>query len=110
SMVLGALMLVDGPPEMRIQLPTALAVALPFGVITVVLLSLVLKARSAKVVTGTSGMVGETGQAISAISPSGKVFVHGEYWDAVSPIPIPEGALVRVIAVTGLVVSVEPIP
>jgi membrane-bound serine protease (ClpP class) len=109
SMVLGALMLVEGPPEMRIHLPTALAVALPFGFITVFLLSLVLKARKAKVVTGNSGMIGETGEARTALNPAGKVFVHGEYWDAVSSQAVEAGARVRVLAVNGLVLQVEPI-
>jgi membrane-bound serine protease (ClpP class) len=109
SMVLGALMLVEGPPEMRIHLATALAVALPFGIISVFLLSLVLKARKAKVVTGSSGMVGETGEAKSALSPSGKVFVHGEYWNAVCSVPVDAGTRVRVLAVNGLMLQVEPI-
>ncbi|MCC7498159.1 MAG: nodulation protein NfeD [Bryobacterales bacterium] len=110
SMVIGALMLVEGPPDMRIHLLTAVAVALPFGVITVFLLSLVLKARRAKALTGTSGMVGETGTALTALNPSGKVFAHGEYWDAISSKPLEKGARVRVTAVEGLSVHVEPIP
>lgn len=107
AMVLGALMLVDGPPEMRIQLTTALAVALPFGIITIFLLSLVLKARRAKAVTGVAGMIGETGMTRTPLDPAGKVFVHGEYWDAVSAVPIEADTPVRVVAVNGLVVQVE---
>ncbi len=110
AMIMGALMLVDGPPDMRIHLGTAVAVALPFGAITVFLLSLVLKARRAKAVTGTSGMVGETGTALSALSPSGKVFVHGEYWNAVSSQPVESGTRVRVAAVDGLLLHVDPMP
>jgi membrane-bound serine protease (ClpP class) len=110
AMVLGALLLVDGPPEMRIHLPTALAVALPFGAITVFLLSLVLKARAAKVVTGEAGMRGETGVAHTRLAPRGKVFVHGEYWDAVAARPVEAGERVRVCGVSGLELEVEPIP
>ena len=47
-----------------------------------------MRARRAKVETGTAGMVGEIGSAITALAPEGKVFVHGEYWDAVSPLPV----------------------
>jgi membrane-bound serine protease (ClpP class) len=110
SMVLGALMLVDGPPELRIQLPTALAVALPFGIITIFLLSLVLKARRAKAVTGVAGMIGEIGITRTPLKPAGKVFVHGEYWDAVSAMPLEADTPVRVVAVSGLVVQVERAP
>ena len=55
-MVLGAVMLIDSPlPEMRIHLSTAIALALPFSLITMFLLSLVVRARRNKVVTGSRG-------------------------------------------------------
>ena len=63
SMVLGALLLVNGPPDMRIHLSTALAVALPFAAITMFLVSMVIKARHNKVLTGAEGMIGELGVA-----------------------------------------------
>ncbi|MCW5982121.1 MAG: nodulation protein NfeD [Bryobacteraceae bacterium] len=108
AMVLGALMLVEGPPEVRIRLSTAVAVTLPFAAITIFLLTLVLRARSAKVVTGSAGMVGKLGSAQTALNPSGKVFVHGEYWDAVSSTPVEAGARVEVTAVDGLTLDVRP--
>ena len=43
------------------------------------------------------------------LSPVGKVFVHGEYWDAVSSASVPEGSRVRVTAVDGLTLRVEPL-
>jgi membrane-bound serine protease (ClpP class) len=110
AMFLGAIMLVNSPiPEMRVHWPTALALTLPFSLITVVLVSLALRARSNKVETGGEGMVGKAGNAITELSPSGKVFVHGEYWDAVATKPVPQGARVRVSAIRGLVLTVEPI-
>jgi membrane-bound serine protease (ClpP class) len=103
-------MLISSPmPEMRIHWSTAIALALPFSAITVFLLSLAVRARRIKVETGQEGMVGETGAAITALAPEGKVFVHGEYWDAVSPQPVPAGARVRVTAIRQLKLSVEPI-
>ena len=60
SMVFGAVMLIDSPvPEMRIHLSTAISLALPFSLITMLLLSLVLRARRNKVVTGAEGMLGQ---------------------------------------------------
>jgi membrane-bound serine protease (ClpP class) len=73
SMVIGAMLLVDGPPEVRIQLATALAVALPFALITAFLVGLIVRARSNKVVTGSAGMVGEIGSAHTALTPAGRV-------------------------------------
>ena len=84
AMVLGAIYLVQGPPEMRIRVSTALAVAVPFAMITAFLVSLVVRARRCKVVTGIAGMLGEVGTAKTDLTPLGKVYVHGEYWDAVS--------------------------
>jgi membrane-bound serine protease (ClpP class) len=110
ALVLGAVMLIDSPfPEMRIHWGTAIAVALPFAAITLMLLSLVVRARRNKIETGAEGMVGQLGSAITALAPEGKVFVHGEYWDAVSRIPAPAGAPVRVLAMEKLRLTVEPV-
>jgi membrane-bound serine protease (ClpP class) len=109
-LTLGGLLLVDAPiPEMRVHLSTALAVSIPLGLITAFLMTIALKARRNKVVTGAQGMIGETGVAQTALSPQGKVFVHGELWDAVSSSPLPVGQLVVVRQVDGLTLQVDPI-
>jgi membrane-bound serine protease (ClpP class) len=111
AMVLGALMLVDSPlPELRIHLSTAVGLALPFAIITTFLVSLVIRARVSKVITGSAGMVGALGVAHMPLRPKGKVFVHGEYWDAVATAPVEAGAQVRVISIQGLTLKVEPAP
>jgi membrane-bound serine protease (ClpP class) len=111
AMVLGAVMLIDSPvPELRIHWSTAIALALPFSAITVFLLSLVLRARRNKVETGREGMIGQMGAALTELAPEGTVFVHGEYWDAVSASPLPAGAQVRVTAIDHLKLTVEPVP
>jgi membrane-bound serine protease (ClpP class) len=110
TMVMGGLLLVDGPiPEMRVHLLTALAVSLPFGVITVALMTLALKAYKQKIVTGEEGLVGEVGVARTPLHPEGKVFVHGELWDAVSSSSVAAGDRVQVHSVDGLRLSVEPV-
>jgi membrane-bound serine protease (ClpP class) len=110
-LTLGALLLVDGPiPEMRVRLATALAVSIPIGLITIFLMSIALKARHNKIVTGEQGMVGEVGVAQTALSPRGKVFVHGEIWDAVSSVPVNAGDAVVVRKLDGLQLQVEPVP
>jgi membrane-bound serine protease (ClpP class) len=108
-MMLGAVMLIDSPlPEMRIHWSTAVALTLPFSAITVLLLTLALRARRAKAVTGSEAMVGEVGAAITELAPAGTVFVHGEYWDAASTRPVAAGAGVRVTAIDKLKLTVEP--
>ncbi len=109
ALVLGSLFLVEGPPEMRIRLGTALGVALPFGLITSFLVVLVVRARANKVVTGASGMIGRTGVSVTDLSPEGKVLIGGEYWNAVSTSAVPPGAAVRVLEIDGLSLKVAPI-
>jgi len=109
-LTLGGLLLVDSPiPEMRVHLTTALAVSIPLGLITAFLMSIALKARRNKVVTGEQGLVGETGVARTALAPHGKVFVHGELWDAVATASLPAGQPVVVRKVDGLTLQVEPV-
>jgi len=109
SMVLGALMLIDSPlPELRIHWSTAIGLALPFSLITATLVSLAVRARRNKVVTGENGMIGETGSAVTDLAPAGKVFVHGEYWNAVARENLAAGARVRVTGIHQLTLTVEP--
>jgi membrane-bound serine protease (ClpP class) len=109
-LTLGGLLLVDSPiPEMRVHLVTALAVSVPLGLITAFLMTIALKARRNKIVTGAQGLVGETGVAQTRLSPQGKVFVHGELWDAVASSDLPPGQLVIVRRVDGLTLSVDPL-
>ncbi len=109
-LTLGGFLLVDAPiPQMRVHLITALAVSIPFGVITAFLMSIALKARRNKLVSGSQGLIGEMGVAQTALSPRGKIFVHGEIWDAVSSCDISPGQAVVVSRVDGLLLQVEPL-
>jgi membrane-bound serine protease (ClpP class) len=109
-LTLGGLLLVDSPvPEMRVHLLTALAVSIPLGLITAFLMSIALKARRNKRVSGADGLVGETGIAQTPLTPRGKIFVHGEIWDAISSSPVSIGQAVVVIRVDGLTLQVDPL-
>lgn len=109
TLVIGALLLVDTPiPEMRVHLAIALAVSIPLGGITVFLMSAALRARRNKVTTGVEGLIGELGVAQTALTPGGKIFIHGEIWDAVASSGIPVGTKVVVKKVDGLQLRVEP--
>jgi membrane-bound serine protease (ClpP class) len=111
TMVIGALLLVDGPiPEMRVSLLTALAVSVPFGIIAIFLMTLALRAQKGRITTGEQGMVGEIGVTRTPLAPDGKIFVHGELWDAVSPEPVEEGRHVVVRGMNGFVLEVDPVP
>jgi membrane-bound serine protease (ClpP class) len=109
AMVLGATLLINGPPEMRIHLSTALAVSIPFALITMFLVTLVIRARQNKSVMGPDTLVNQIAEARTALAPSGTVFVQGVYWNAESEVPVEKGGQVRVVSVEGLKLHVSPI-
>jgi membrane-bound serine protease (ClpP class) len=110
-MVLGGLLLVDGPiPQMRVKWLTALSVSLPLGLITIFLMIKIFQARQNKVVTGEQGMIGEIGVARAALTPAGKVFVHGELWDAIASTMVDVGQPVVIRKVQDFTLYVEPAP
>lgn len=109
-LTLGGLLLVDSPiPELRVHLATALAVSIPLGIITAFLMTIALRARRNKVVTGQQGLIGEMGVVQSALSPNGKVFIHGEIWDAIASTSLPAGQMIVVRSLDGLTLHVDPL-
>ena len=84
-------------------------VSMPMGAITVFLMTIALKARRNKVVTGEQGMIGEVAIVCAPLTPAGKVFVQGELWDAVAPANVEAGGRVVIRRVENLVLHVEPV-
>lgn len=110
SLTFGALLLVDSPiPQMRVHIWTALAVSVPLGIITSFLMTVALRARRNKVTTGQEGLIAETGVVHTPFTPEGKIFIRGEIWNAVGDPNLKVGQRVRVIAVDGLTLHVEPV-
>ncbi len=114
SMVLGALLLIRSPlTGMGVSLSAALAVALPFAVIVIILMRAVLRSRSWKQAAGKEELLGEEGEVVEPVGPAdpdtGLIRVHGELWRAAAPNgqSIPKGAWVRVKRVDGLTLHVE---
>ena len=110
SLTFGALLLVDSPiPQMRVHIWTALAVSIPLGIITSFLMTIALRARQNKVTTGQEGLIGETGVVHTPFTPEGKIFIRGEIWNAIGDPNLKAGQRVRVTAVDGLTLHVQPI-
>jgi membrane-bound serine protease (ClpP class) len=89
---------------------TIVPVAVATGGLALLLGRLALQAQRQKPVTGVEGLIGERGQALTAISVDGlgQVSVHGEIWRAMGIQAIDAGARVRVTAVDGLTLTVAP--
>ena len=109
-LVLGMLTLVAGPvPELRVHLGTALAAGIAFGLITVFLVRLAVRARHNKSLVGVDALLGQIAVVTKSLEPAGQVMVHGELWEAHSATPAPRDTRVRVTAVNGLTLTVEPL-
>ncbi len=92
--------------SMKVILPTVIGVALFF----VFVVTMAVRAYRKKPTTGTEGIRGEIGVAKSRIDDQGgRVFVHGEWWDATSDEAIPKGAKVEVIESKNLSIKVKQI-
>jgi membrane-bound serine protease (ClpP class) len=103
AMIIGALMLIKAPvPEMRPSLSYVLPVVLGVSLIILFLLALVFRAHARRPATGREGMIDEAGTARTDLAPSGKVFVHGELWEAEADQPVRAGDPVKVVDVRGL--------
>jgi membrane-bound serine protease (ClpP class) len=94
-------------PAFHVPLSFVLPLAIAVGGVMSFFVVLVARAQRTPVATGTQGMVGEEGRAATAVAPEGKVYVHGELWDARSASPVAAGDAVRVLAVEGARVVIE---
>ena len=109
SLLLGSLMLFDSSePELQLSLGVLIPTLVLVSGFFVGVAGLVFKSQITKPRTGAAGLVGEIGVVKQEIMPEGKVFVHGELWNATSKGPIQEGSRVRVVDVVNLVLEVEP--
>jgi membrane-bound serine protease (ClpP class) len=112
SLFVGSLLLIDSPlPEMQIGLRLILPVVISLSGILLILVTLGVRAQRAPAVSGESGMLQSTGNALTAIEPGGvgRVATHGEIWSATAAEPIQAGDKVAVTGIKGLVLTVRRI-
>lgn len=111
AMFLGSLMLFEESPgfPIRIDWRVAVAVATATGIFVVFALGMAVKTRLTQPTTGLEGLVGEKGEAITPIAPSGKIRIHGEIWSATSTMDIQQGDPVKVVSAKGLELVVKKI-
>ncbi|HSF19372.1 MAG TPA: nodulation protein NfeD [Vicinamibacteria bacterium] len=111
GIVLGALMLFEEQPiptpALQVSWSMILPVAVVLAIVVIFIGRKVIEAQRRPPVTGSEGLVGQIGTALTDIGERGKVFIHGEYWDARSIEPISKDERVRVSRVNGLKLIVE---
>ena len=110
ALVIGSIMATNDIPGVRIDLKTIVPAALILAAAVLGLGRLALKAQRAAPQTGREGMIGAVGRTRTALAADtpGQIDVHGEIWQAISGEPLSSGALVRVVALDGLTLRVEP--
>jgi membrane-bound serine protease (ClpP class) len=104
-------MMFPGPiPELRVPMLVLLPAALALGAFCALAVRLAAAAQRAPVATGAEGLAGAVGTVERALDPAGRVFVHGEIWDAVSDGgAVAVGVSVRVERVDSMTLHVRPV-
>ncbi len=109
SLVLGYVLLFkSADPAVRVSWSVIGALVLTVVAVMSVILTLAIRTFRSPVKTGREGLLQETGVARTDLAPTGKIFIHGEIWNARSEIEIPAGTPIRIVAVEGMTVRVEP--
>jgi len=111
ALISGSLILFDGPiPELRVAPVVVVPVSLVISLFIVTAMRMAVRAARARIATGVEGLEAKIATVTRSLDPRGKVFVHGETWNAVSSGPsVPEGAKVRVVEVEDMLLTVEPV-
>jgi membrane-bound serine protease (ClpP class) len=107
SLTLGSVMLFEsGEAAMRVSWSIIVPMVSMVTAFFVFAMGLVVRAWMSKPRTGQQGLVGEVGFAVTDLANEGKIYVHGEYWNARADSLIPRGDKVRVIRVDSMSVVV----
>jgi len=110
SFFLGALMLFNrSEPAFQLSLAYIIPATLLTAAFFIFVVGAGLRAQFLPKRAGKETMIGKTVTALERVDANaGKVFVEGEYWNAVSETPIETGQPVEIVAVTGLTLTVKP--
>jgi membrane-bound serine protease (ClpP class) len=108
ALTLGSLMLFDSSASyMRVSLSIIIPTVVLVSSVFVLAIYLVVKAQRSHPTTGNEGLLNLAGEARTDIAEQGRVFVHGENWNARSDSPISNGARIRVVRVDGMLLTVQ---
>ena len=110
AMTLGSLMLFDSPvPYLRLSYSVIFTMVALMSSFFIIIVFLVIKSQTKRPVTGNEGLINMCGDAFTDVYEDGKVFVHGEYWNAKSSSPVNKGDKIRVVKVEGMQLTIEKV-
>ncbi len=106
----GALMLFDrANPAFRLSLSIIIPATVVTALFFIAIVGAGLRAQFLPVRAGRETMVGKVTPALARIdASSGKVFIEGEYWNAVSETVVEKGQPVEIVGFDGLTLKVIP--
>jgi membrane-bound serine protease (ClpP class) len=110
SLALGSFLLFDTPnSDLTIDRPIVYTAVATMAVLVLATGYLVFRSQKAKPTLGMDGLIGEVGEVRAKLSPSGKVFVHGEYWNAQTQTDgqIDVGDKVQIVGYDGMSLKVK---
>jgi len=108
SFVLGSLFLFDTPDtDLIVDRGIIITAALCTSAFMLFIGTLAVRTWRQQPATGREGLIGEVGEVRVRLAPRGKVWLHGEYWNAESDEEIEVGQKVRVVGLSRLVLRVR---
>ena len=108
SLGLGSLLLFDTESsDLTVDRSIVFTAVFTLSALMLLLGYLVFKSQKRKPTLGLEGLIGEVGEVRLRMSPNGKVFVHGEYWNAEGDGEIAVGEKVRVVGFEGMCLKVQ---
>jgi membrane-bound serine protease (ClpP class) len=109
AFVAGSVILFDeAGPGYAVSLPLIVSLALVSAGFFLFVVGAAIKARKRPIVSGEEEMLHMVGEVIDDFDGTGRIRIHGEVWKAESAVPLHGGDKVRVIAVDGLTLKVQP--
>src|SRR5215471_2431259 len=108
SLALGSLLLFDTQnADFGVDRSIVFTAVATLGSFVLAISYLVFHSQKAKPTLGYAGLLGQIGEVRGALTPDGKVFVHGEYWNAKADVEIPVGEKVKVVGYDGMCLKVS---
>lgn len=109
AFIFGSIMMFDsGIPGYGVSKIFVTSLAVIVGGLLFLMVTFILKLQRRGAVSGAGSIIGGTGTAIQAFTGSGKIWLEGETWAAMSSQPIEKDQQVRVRAIDGLTLLVDP--
>jgi len=109
AFIAGATILIDTDiPAFKTSWPVVGGIAIASLGLSLIIIRLALSSHRRPVVTGSEAMTRAAGEVLDWRGLKGHVLAQGERWTAISDTPLKKGQHVRIAAIKGITLKVEP--